>query len=469
MVDQLLSEEIKSVFELQQLNRKSLAETSAKVRKEKLKRILNYVIDHSTDIENVVFNDFKKPSAEVKLTEIFPVTSEIRHVIRHLNKWMKPERVGMPLTFFGSSAKIYREPKGVSLIISPWNFPFQLLIGPFISAVAAGCPVILKPSEYSSTTSDFLKKMITELFPKEEAYVVLGNADVSKFLTSLPFDHIFFTGGTSVGKQIMKSASQNLTSVTLELGGKSPCIVDSDYDLKNAARRIVWGKFMNAGQTCVAPDYVLINELKLKEFVKYLKIYSEKFSENSKENYEYSHIINDSHFEKLNFLLEQSTAEGAVIEFGGKRNKEKRFFEFTVLSNVDRSNAIMKEEIFGPILPILTYKSYNELEEIVDENSNPLALYIFSSKKEFINKIRNRIKSGALAINDVVVHFSHPNLPFGGVNQSGIGKAHGKFGFYEFTNAKGIFKQPKYSANLLFYPPYTRQINKLIDLLIKYF
>jgi aldehyde dehydrogenase (NAD+) len=469
MVDQLLSEEINVVFEHQQLNRKSLAETSVKVRKDKLKKILNYVIDHSSEIENAVYNDFKKPSAEVKLTEIFPVTSEIRHVIRHLHKWNKPERVGMPLTFFGSSAKIYREPKGVSLIISPWNFPFQLLIGPFISAVAAGCPVILKPSEYSSSTSNFIKKMITELFPKEEAYVVLGKAEVSKYLTSLPFDHIFFTGGTAVGKQIMKSASQNLTSVTLELGGKSPCIVDSDYDLNNAARRIVWGKFMNAGQTCVAPDYVLINESKLKEFVSLLEIHSDKYSEHKKENFEYSHIINDSHFEKLNHLLEQSIEEGAVIECGGKRNKEKRFFEFTVLSNVNSSHEIMKDEIFGPILPIITFKSYEELEEIIDENPNPLALYIFSTKKEFINKIRNRIKSGALAINDVVVHFSHPNLPFGGVNQSGIGKAHGKFGFYEFTNAKGIFKQPKYSANLLFYPPYTKQINKLIDLLIKYF
>ncbi len=460
--------EIREIFNIQLKNRINLAETTVSQRKVKLKKILNYVLDNSKKIEDAVYSDFRKPSAEVKLTEIFAVTSEIKHTIRNLSKWMKPEKVKMPVTFFGSSAKIYKEAKGISLILSPWNFPFQLLIGPLVSAVAAGCPAILKPSEYSPYTSKLIKEMISELFPAEEAFVINGNSSISKMLTSLPFDHIFFTGSTSVGKQIMKAASSNLTSVTLELGGKSPCIIDSDYDLNNAARRIVWGKFMNAGQTCVAPDYILINKEDELDFIFFLKKAIDRYSENHKDNYEYTHLINSTHFKKLKNSIDESVKQGANIVLGGKSNDNSLFMEFTVLNNVSIENPIMNEEIFGPILPILTYNNFEELEEIVGKNPNPLAFYVFTNNKKVSEKIQKRIKSGALSINEVVVHFSHPNLPFGGVNQSGIGKAHAKYGFDAFSNSKSIFKQPKLSANLLFYPPYTKRVHKLIDLLIRY-
>ena len=464
----MTNSEIKKIFDLQLSNRAKLAESTASDRKIKLKKLLHYILKHSEEIQKAVYSDFKKPSAEVKLTEIFAVTSELKHTIRNLSKWMKPKRVGMPLTFFGSSAKIYYEPKGISLIIAPWNFPFQLLVGPFVSAIAAGCPVILKPSEYSPNTSKFLKNMISELFNEDEAFLIEGESDISKYLTTLPFDHIFFTGSTAVGKLIMQEASKNLTSVTLELGGKSPCIVAEDYDLKNAARRIVWGKFMNAGQTCVAPDYILINKNYQQKFISFMKEAIDKYTNKNQQDYEYTQIINKAHLERLKFRLNECIENGAKLEIGSQFDEKSNFMEFTVLSNVTSDSPIMKEEIFGPILPILTYESLDEIEEIISKNPNPLALYVFSNNKKLIDRIKTRIKSGALSINEVVVHFSHPNLPFGGVNQSGLGKAHGKYGFESFSNAKSIFKQPKYSANLLFYPPYTKRVNKLIDLLIKY-
>ena len=440
-------------------------------RKEKLKKLLNVILDFSKEIEEAIYKDFKKPSAEVKLTEIFTVTSEIKHALKHLSGWTKAKKVKTPINLFGTSSRVIYEPKGVSLIISPWNFPFQLAIGPLISAVAAGNCVILKPSELSPHTSKVIKKVIDSVFDESEAAVILGGKEVSQELLSLPFDHIFFTGSTYVGKKVMEAAARNLTSVTLELGGKSPVIIHKSADIRTTAERITWGKFINAGQTCIAPDYLLVPESIKNDLVNGIKKQVIKFYGSIDEiidNKDYSRIINKSHFYRLLNILDKTVKEGGKLEIGGITNERDNFIQPTIISNVKINHSVMQEEIFGPILPIITYKNEVDLYEIINENPRPLALYIFSSNKSFTEKIIQKIPAGGTAINDTIIHFVNPNLPFGGVKFSGIGKSHGFYGFKEFSNERSILKQRKLSLLRMFYPPYTNKVLKMIDLTIKY-
>ncbi len=459
------------LFSNLQANVIRLRNSGIKERRDKLTRLKNAIEKNEKQICDAIYSDFKKSPAETKLTEIYPVLREIKIAIKKLPEWMSAEKTKAPITFPLSKNYIRYESKGVVLIISPWNYPFQLAIGPLVSAIAAGNAVIVKPSEISKNTAEFLADFISEIFPENEVSVINGGAKVTQRLLDFPFNHIFFTGGTSIGKIIMSRASEHLTSVTLELGGKSPAIVDADFNLELATEKIIWGKLINAGQTCIAPDYVILPKNKIDEFVAQATLTIEKFYGNFEElenNSDYCRIINDAHFNRLKFLLDDAENKGAEIMLGGKFNNDRHFAP-TILTNVNFDMKIMQEEIFGPILPILPYREIEEIPELVHKNEQPLALYIFSSKKNFERKILNEIQSGGVTINDTVVHFANENLPFGGIGKSGIGNAHGFYGFKTFSVERAVMKQSKFSPLKLMYPPYTEKVKKLIDFASKYF
>lgn len=471
-IEENLQKEIKRVFDLQKSNRMRLANSSVEERKAKLKKLLNEILVSQDQICEAVYKDFRKSREETRLSEIYATTSELKHIIKHLKKWMKPKRVSTPLSLFGSSSKVLYESIGQSLIISPWNYPFQLVMAPLGLAIAAGNTVIVRPSEKSTNTSALLKKMIDKLFPEDEVKTFLGDEEVARELTSLPFNHIFFTGSPTVGKLVMEAAAKNLTKVTLELGGKSPVILNKDADLRTSATRIAWGKFMNGGQTCVAPDYLLIHEDVKEKFVGYMieatkNLYGDKNTLREENNY--CRLIDVKHFQSIQRLIDDAVNDGATIIHGGEIDESDKFISPTLIENVKLDSAIMQNEIFGPVLPIITFKDFNEILYIVNQNPNPLALYVFSKNKSFIKNMLESIPAGSSAVNDVVVHFANYNLPFGGINYSGIGKSHGYHGFKAFSNEKGVMKQPKYSTMTLLYPPYNNFKSKLVNLTIKYF
>jgi len=470
-LDKELKNEINQVFEKQKANRIKLANTTAKERKEKLKRLLNEILSRQDEVCDAVYKDLRKACEETKLTEIFAVTSELKHSIRNIGKWMKPKRVSTPLALFGTSNKIMYESIGQSLIIAPWNYPFQLVISPLGSAIAAGNAVILKPSEKSPHTTELLKTMIEQLFPEDEVKVFTGDENVAKELISLPFNHIFFTGSPKVGKLVMEAGSKNLAKVTLELGGKSPTIVNLDADVKVHAKRIAWAKFINAGQTCIAPDYLIVHEsIKeafLRELINEIKsLYGEK--DNLRRENNYCRMINSDQLKSVQEILNDSISKGANVVFGGEVEENDNFISPTIIDNITDDSIIMKKEIFSPMLPVLTFKNEEDIYRITDKNPNPLALYVFSRNKSFIKSILRNIPAGSSAVNDAVIHFANYNLPFGGINSSGIGKSHGYYGFKSFSNEKSILKQRKISSMFLLYPPYNKMKNKLIDIIIKY-
>lgn len=440
----------------------------------RLKRLRDWIKNHQEEIRKALWQDFNKPAPEVDLNEIFPVTSEINHAIKNLKSWMAPKKVSTPLPMIGTSAWIQCEPKGRSLIISPWNFPFNLTIGPLVSAIAAGCTAIIKPSEFSPHTSALVHQLVNEIFEAEEVAVCLGEVEVAAELLKLPFDHIFFTGSPAVGKIVMKAAAQHLSSVTLELGGKSPVIIDSTADLKDAAQKIIWGKFVNCGQTCIAPDYILVQEEIKEEFIlqakTQLQIYYDPTFKGIEKSPDYARIINQKHLERLRTLLDDALEKGGRIAFGGKSDNSSKYFEPTLLTGINHDMLILQEEIFGPILPILSYKNIQEAIVLINAQPKPLALYYFGSNSKNSNKILEETSSGNMVINDCVLHFLHNELPFGGVNNSGIGKAHGYHGFLAFSNEKGVLKQRVgYNNVSLLRPPYGVKAKKIIASLIKWF
>lgn len=446
--------------------------TSAE-RVERLKAIRIWIRNHQADIRKALWEDFQKPEVETDLSEIFPVTSEINHAIKHLKSWMKARSLPTPLAMLGTKAKVQFEPKGVALIISPWNYPFNLALGPLVSALAAGCPAIIKPSELTPHTSTLIEKMISETFSREEVVVVQGDASVAQALLALPFDHIFFTGSPQIGKIVMENAAKHLTSVTLELGGKSPAILTESADLKDAAQKIIYGKLVNCGQTCVAPDYILVHDSQKDLLLAELKVaiqqmYAAEFKE-IEHSKDLARIVNDRHFLRLKSYLDDAIEKGAKVEFGGKSNPHHRFIEPTLLSQITEEMEIAHEEIFGPILPILSFGKLDDAIEYVNRKPKPLALYVFDKSKDY-EQILEKTSSGNAVINDCVLHFIHNELPFGGVNNSGIGKAHGHFGFLAFSNEKGILKQRiGYNNVTLLKPPYGVKAKKIVESLIRWF
>lgn len=402
-----------------------------------LQKLKNGVSQNEALILNALKADLNKSEFEAYTTEIGVVLAEIRFVIKGLSKWVKPEKVKTPMTHIGSAGYIYREPYGVALIIAPWNYPVQLALAPLIGAMAAGNCAIIKPSELTPKTAAVLRALISELFPEEYIAVVPGGVETSQALLAEKLDYIFFTGSVPVGKIIMEAAARNLTPVTLELGGKSPCIVHQDANIKLAAKRIAWGKFLNSGQTCVAPDYLYLQQSIKGEFLKcFSQAVRELYGEFPLKNPGYTRIVSKRHFQRLQAFLK----DGKLV-MGGKTNEEELKIEPTVLTGITWEDPVMQEEIFGPLLPILEYNQLSEVVEGIHNQPNPLALYLFSASRRIQEAVLKDISFGGGCINDTVYHLVSPYLPFGGVGNSGMGAYHGKDSFDTFSHVKSVLKQ----------------------------
>ena len=466
-----MEQQINETYALQKASLQRLKNASAASRIEKLRSIERYMFAHKQDLFDALYSDFKKPSSEVIIGELLGVKKEINHMIKHVKSWMKPQKVGTPLMLVGTQGYIQLEPKGMCLIIAPWNYPFNLAINPMVHAIAAGNAVMLKPSELSEHTSAFIKKMITALFDPSEVAVFEGDAAVSTYLLAQKFDHIFFTGSPMIGKIVMEAASKHLCSVTLELGGKSPAIVDESADIVASANKIAWGKFLNNGQTCIAPDYLYLHEKVNFQVLQALENAITTFYGSGKDiatNKDYARIVNKRHFARIKQLVDDALSQGAKILTGGDFDESTCFISPTILLNCTHDMQIMQEEIFGPILPVLTFKDESEITRYLSNEEKPLALYIFSQNQVFSDYIVQNTSSGSCLVNDCLIQFGHDELPFGGVNNSGIGKSGGKFGYMEFSHAKSVLVQ---RTNLVryFYPPYTIKTKWLLEQVLKWF
>ena len=463
--------DIQTTFDLQRRHAPQLALTTASQRIERIRRIQTWVRSHEADIQRVMFDDFRKPSAEVMLGELMALNAEIKYTIGHLKGWMKPQRLPTPLALIGTKSHLVHEPKGNILIISPWNYPFVLAIRPLVSAIAAGNVAMLKPSELTPHTSGLISRMITELFPAEEVAVFEGDADVSKALLELPFNHIFFTGSPAVGRVVMTAAAKHLASVTLELGGKSPAIVDESANVKQAAEQLAWGKCLNNGQTCIAPDYVLVHASVKAPFMQaFRETLTTMYSPDGRPvaaSDSYARIVNNRHFDRIRGLLDDALAKGATVTLGGQTDADQNFIEPTVLEGVTDDMQVMQDEIFGPVLPVLTYTNLDDALRIINQREKPLALYIHSRNRKTTQYILDRTSAGDTVVNDTLLQFGNVELPFGGVNNSGIGKSNGYFSFQEFSNQRGVM-QRDFGTMRFIYPPYTDTVKKLINFIVKH-
>jgi aldehyde dehydrogenase (NAD+) len=450
-------QKIHQVFTLQQAYKYTLRKSNAAQRIDKLKALKDAIEKYETQIYNALQHDLRKSAFETAVTELYFIYGELDFAIKNLRDWMRPKRIGKTIVSPFAKNRLYHEPKGVCLIIAPWNYPFQLTMSPLISAIAAGNCVILKPSELSESTSGIVHKIINEAFDEQEVACFEGNEKIAQELLNLPFDHIFFTGSTEVGKIVMQAASKNLTSVTLELGGKSPTIIDQDVDLSKAAKKIAWGKLVNSGQTCIAPDYILVHEQRHDEFIAAYGLAAKKMFFKKNDTIDegvYGKIISLKHFKRLKSLVDDALEKGARLDFGGDFDLSTQTILPTVLSNIPSDTKLMQTEIFGPILPIVAYKDLTEAIAIVNAKSKPLALYIFSNNRRNIKSIIKNTSAGGTCVNDVLIHISNPKLPFGGVNGSGMGNSHGIYGFNSFSHERPVVFQRKLDFNTLIYPPY---------------
>ncbi len=448
-----------------------VGQRGARQRLSKLKA-LRKALEHTyrQPIREALYADFKKPYLETDLTEIYPVLSEIRHVERNLREWMRPKRVGSPLTMLGARSYIRYESKGVCLILSPWNFPLNLTLGPLVLALAAGNCCILKPSEATPATSQLMQEIIEALFDPSEVAVVQGEVATAQALLDLPFHHIFFTGSPRVGKIVMQAAARHLTSVTLELGGKSPAFVDESAAMATTAKRLAWGKCLNAGQICVAPDYVLVTEKAREPLIEALqKELSAFFPSGADQSESYASIISKEHLQRLSDALQEATDKGATLLYGGRVDPDRRFLEPTLLEGVPEDTKLLQEEIFGPVLPIVTVSGVEEAISFINRRERPLALYLYSRNKRHIRQIQDQTRAGSGCINHNVVQYSNHHLPFGGVNNSGIGKSHGFQGFLEFSNQRSMVRQYTPSAIELLLPPYSGWKQKMADATLRWF
>ncbi|MCR8862796.1 aldehyde dehydrogenase [Priestia megaterium] len=406
-------------------------------RIETLKKLRELVVLHEDDILKAVKADLNKPEMEAKRAEVGLVLSEIDFAVKNLTEWAAPKEVETPFTHAGAKSYIYQDPYGLALVIAPWNYPFQLAVSPVVGAIAAGNCVVLKPSELTPHTSSLLAKMFNENFPEEYMTVVEGEVETSTALLKENFDYIFFTGSTMVGKIVAEAAAKHLTPVTLELGGKSPTIVHEDANIEEAAKRIARGKFANAGQTCVAPDYILVQRNVKDELLANLKqVVTNTYGEDVSQNLDFPHVVSEKHFDRLNSFL----TNGDIV-FGGKTDRSRLFIEPTVLDNISWEDNVMQDEIFGPILPVIVYDEISEVIEAIVKRPKPLALYLFSEDEAVQNRILNSVSFGGGSINDTINHMTSHYLPFGGVGDSGMGAYHGKASFDTFSHAKSILKR----------------------------
>ena len=433
-------------------------------RRIQLSRIQRLLDNHEEEIINALNKDLEKPPTEA-FFELIALRQELKLAKENLKKWIQPKRIKIPLALNPGSASIQHEPLGCVLIIGPWNYPFSLTLQPLISALAAGNTAVLKPSENSPNTSNLISSLISEYFPKNIVRVIEGDGSIAEQLINLSFDHIFFTGGSQIGKEVMKAASQHLTPLTLELGGKSPAIILPGADLAITAKRIIWGKGLNAGQTCVAPDHLLVDEnLKLPLLDSMKNTIKSFYGEQPLKSKHLAKIINDYHFKRLKRLLEQAADKKQII-FGGEMNAEQNRISPTIIEIEDRNDPLMEEEIFGPLIPILKFKNLDKTLNEIRYQPKPLALYVFGGTANQQQEIIDRTSSGGICINDVVMQAGIPELPFGGVGASGMGQYHGYSGFKTFSHQKSILKKPFWLDIKFRYPPYKLDISFLRNLL----
>ena len=426
-------------------------------RKNTLIKLLNRIDFYESEITEALYKDFKKPAFEAFVTEINIVREDLKHTIKNVKSWAKPKRVLPSLLNFPSSDYIYSEPYGKVLIISPWNYPFQLALSPVIAAFAAGNQVTLKPSELTPNTSSLLSKIIRETFDVKEVVAVLGDAELAKSLLAKKWDYIFFTGSVGVGKLVYKAAAEYLTPVTLELGGKNPCIIDETANLALKAKRIVWGKFINAGQTCIAPDFILVKSNVKEEFIKHLITEIKKaYTENPHLSPDYCRIINKKNWLRLTSLLEDQN-----LIYGGDKDEDDCYLAPTLVNQPHLNSTLMKEEIFGPILPILTYDTFEDLKKIILPLPKPLALYVFTENPNLRERCIHQFSYGGGCINDSIIHFGNHRLPFGGVGNSGIGAYRGKKSFLTFSHQKAIVKRKNWLDIPFRYAPYGNKLTFL--------
>lgn len=459
-----MESELEKVLNNQRDFFKTLQTLDIDYRKQALKRLKLQIKKREKDIIDALYKDFKKPEFETILSETGIVLKELDYAIKNIASWAKPKRVFPSLLNFPSVDYITKEPYGACLIIAPWNYPFQLAISPLIGAVAAGNTAVVKPSELAPYTSAIVAQIIEEAFNAEHVCVVEGGVEVSQELLSLKWDYIFFTGSVQVGKIVAKAAAQHLTPFTLELGGKNPCIIDNTANIKLAAKRIVWGKFINAGQTCIAPDYILIHKSSKAGFIEAVKQeIKEAYGENPEQSPDYPRIINKKHFNRLSSML-----SGMKILVGGQTNETDNYIAPTLLDEPDLDSAVMQDEIFGPILPVLTYTTMADIHKIITRYHKPLSLYVFSNNRLFTHKITTYYSFGGGAVNDTVVQFANNKLPFGGVGHSGIGAYHGKASFTTFTHQKPIVKRGTWLDIPIRYAPYKKK-KKVLQFFLNYF
>jgi aldehyde dehydrogenase (NAD+) len=420
-----------------------------------LKKLKRSILDHEEEIYDALYADLKKSREETWVTETGIVIAELNSAIKNLRRWMEPESAATNLVNLPSGSRILREPLGVVLIIGPWNYPFQLLLNPFLGAIAAGNCVVLKPSEFAPATDAVMKTIIDEVFPKEYVMYVQGDGSLVVPAMMSPsadfrFDHVFFTGSTAVGKIIYKMAAEKLVPVTLELGGKSPCIVEDDANIKVAARRIAMTKFSNAGQMCIAPDYVLVHASKKDALLKALQhSMTQFFGEKPEASYNYCKIINEKQFDRIAGYLSQGT-----IFYGGRTDRKNLFIEPTVITGIAENASVMKEEIFGPVLPVISFNTADEAKSVIDKNPNPLSFYVFTSSRKKEKDWLNSVAFGGGCVNNASWHFTNHHLPFGGRGMSGIGSFHGRYSFETFSHKKAIMKTPTWFDPAIKYPPF---------------
>jgi aldehyde dehydrogenase (NAD+) len=434
--------------------------SSGAERVEKLRRLKASIVSNREAILDAMHADFRKNRSEAELSEIQLVMTELNEAISRTPKWMQPVTVRTPPHLLGTRSRIQYEPRGTVLIMAAWNYPFALLFAPLIPAIAAGNCVVVRASEKVPHTSEVARRIIEGTFPPEEVAMVGGDRSVAQRLLELPFDHIFFTGSTGVGRLIMASAAPRLACVTLELGGKSPAIVDETADIPHAARCIMWGKFVNAGQTCVAPDYAFVHESRAEAFFGACRDVLAAFYGSTdaarQASDDYCRMIDTASWDRVSSLLEASLAAGARVEAGGQVDAGERYIAPTVVSHVSHDSPLMRDEIFGPVLPVLTYRTREEIYDYLHARSKPLAMYVFSTNDAHVEEALSRTTAGGTVVNNCLIHLANPGLPFGGVGESGCGNYHGRFGFETFSHARAVLVQGGFSLGHLFQPPYAR-------------
>ncbi|MEO1033424.1 MAG: aldehyde dehydrogenase family protein [Bacteroidota bacterium] len=459
------------LFLKQKQNQYNIAQSTYSQRIKKLDN-LQYALEftYRKKIREALYSDLKRPLVESDLVAVYLVIKEIKHAKSNLHRWLRRQKVKSNIVLLGTSSYIMYEPKGVCLIMSPWNYPINLTFSPLVAAIAAGNTVIIKPSEISTHCAEVMQDIIDSLFEDDEVALIQGDASVAQHLLKLPFNHIFFTGSIPVGKIVMKAAAEHLSSVTLELGGKSPVIIDKTADLKMAAKSITWIKHFNNGQTCIAPDYIYIQGEIKQDFIKhYGNAVEDYYTKDPSSSKSYGRIINTKHFDRLNMYLDDAKDHGAQFEIEGTVNRDDKYIGPTLVSNIDNNALLMKEEIFGPILPIKTFDHIDEVLNDLKHREKPLALYVYSKSNSNIKHILKHTRAGTSAVNAIGLQFSNHNLPFGGSNSSGIGKAHGFYSFKEFSNERAVLRRFTIGPLNLVYPPYTSFKEKMAKSTVKWF